>query len=385
MLRFLFNAIIVAAIFLGCSKKDDPVSPQENEKEVNIELTLDFLKAFGSDESEIGKAIQQTVDGGYIIAGDFKLFPSFVLLIRTDVQGNELWSKTYGEGKINSIQITADGAFILTGEVAETGSSYGNDILLMKVDASGNELWRKTYNNNTFESGSCVQQTPDGGYIITSNELNIIKTDNQGNIQWNREVRYTGAAKWSHIEVTSDGGFIVTGSNNNDVLLTKLSQAGDELWYRKFNDLRENWGSYVKQTKDGGYIIVGDTHVNLNVSPWRGDIYLIRTDGNGNKFWQKIFSTNQFDDGCAVEETSDGGFLVVGDTKGFGQGDFSDIWIIKTNELGETQISKTFGRDRDDACYGMQKARDGRFVITGFSRATTGSSNDMLLMKVTLK
>ncbi|MCG2676856.1 hypothetical protein L6304_06800, partial [bacterium] len=130
-----------------------------------------WTKTYGGKGFDEGSSVQQTSDGGYIIAGCTGSFAGRwldVYLVRTDANGNALWTKTYGGKDIDggsSVQQTSDGGYIIAGYTESFGAG-GQDVYLIRTDANGNALWTKTYGGKDNDGGSSVQQTSDGGYII---------------------------------------------------------------------------------------------------------------------------------------------------------------------------------------------------------------------------
>jgi hypothetical protein len=205
-----------------------------------------WTKTFGEG---VGNSVQQTTDGGYIVAGEKDWD---VLLIKTDALGDTLWTKTI-EGRrydrANSIQQTVDGGYIVVGT---TRPFAGNDdVWLIKTNALGDTLWTKTFGGG---GGNSVQQTADGGYIVAGGSDHwLIKTDVSGDTLWTKTF---GEGEGNSVQQTTDGGYIVAGEKNDDILLRKTDASGDTLWTKNF----EGSGLSVQQTTDGGYLVAGTNY-----------------------------------------------------------------------------------------------------------------------------
>ena len=302
-------------------------------------------KTFGGTHSDGGLSVQQTTDGGYIIAGDTYSFGKGgsrdFYLIKTDASGNQIWSKTFGgsdDELARCVQQTTDGGYIIAGEVwYETA---GEDIYLVKTDASGKELWSKTLGLRTYDIAYSVQQTNDGGYIIV--------------------------------------GETSTASQGYDVWFIKTDANGEELWSKTFGGANTDGGRSVQQTTDGGYIIAGHTS-SFGAGGW--NVYLIKTDDNGNEVWSKTFGGSTYDYGNSVQQTADGGYIICGFTGSFGAG-ATDLWLIKTDGDGNEDWSKTFGGSEYDRGWSVQQTSDDGYIIAGDTESFGAGSSDVYLVYV---
>lgn len=117
------------------------------------------------------------------------------------------------------------------------------------------------------------------------------------------------------------------GAGQDDVYLIKTDENGNEEWYKTFGGTFLEWGFSVQQTYDGGYIIVGVTH---SFGTEEGDVYLIKTDEKGNEEWNRTFGGLNRDGGTSVQQISDGGYIIAGYTDSYGAGGH-DVWLIKVN------------------------------------------------------
>ena len=227
-----------------------------------------------------------------------------------------------------------DGGYIIAGcEYCNWMSPEDSNFLLVKADSSGNLVWRKTFGGDGDDCGLSAQQTADGGYIATgyfdrdNPEVFLIKTDDMGNQVWKRT--FDGETGQS-VQNTDDGGYIVTGSttsfrgSDSDVYLLKTDAMGNQIWSRAFGGESSEFGSSVQKTDDGGYIVTGRTS---SFGKGDSDVYLIKTDGMGNQFWSKTFGGKDYEMGMSVQNTDCDGYIVAGTTRSFG-GANSNAYLI---------------------------------------------------------
>ena len=339
-----------------------------------------------------GQSVQQTLDGGYIIAGWKLSFTSDgydVYLIKTDENGNTLWDRTFSESGSDmgySVQQTSDGGYIITGSTGSVFTDY--DVYLIKTDDNGSELWTKTYGGTTDDCGKSVQETMDGGYIITgwtlsigtSYDVYLIKTDENGEIIWTKTY---GGNYWdigNSVQQTIDGGYIITGYtdqidyDNGDVYLVKTDNNGDTIWTKTFGGQLKDEGYSVQQTFDGGYIITGVTeHSNT-----KHNVYFIKTDENGETIWTKTFIDEYDSYGYSVQQTTDGGYIITGEisnSTGF------DVYLIKMDNDGNTLWTNSYGRYHIDIGYSIKQTTDGGYIITGKTLSANTGLMDVYLIK----
>jgi hypothetical protein len=308
----------------------------------------------------------------------------------------EAWNKTYGnqwENTCYSVQQTTDGGYILAGSTRLFNGSYP-DVWLIKTNGNGEEQWNKSYGGPKEDKGFGVFQTSDNGYLIFGNTNSygsvnqnvwLIKTNGNGEEQWNKTIGEIPHIEAYSFQQTKDNGYIIVGkiniNNDFDVWLAKINKYGDVQWNTTFNRSIYDIGYSVRQTNDNGYIIVGRTENNVSDN---ADVWLIKTNSYGNIIWEKIYGGNEGDKGFCVQQTSDGGYIITGETQSFGSGGLynKDVWLLKTNSVGGEEWNNTFGLGggSDIGSTVIQLADDG-YVICGHTWSYGHGWSDIWLIR----
>ena len=297
--------------------------------------------------------------------------------------GNE---RDYGK----SILKTPDGGFIILSNTYSFGNGL-RDFWLIKTDASGLEEWNQTFGGRESDISADFQQTTDGGFIIVGStssfgstnteDVWLIKTDSNGEEEWNKTFGGNSIDRATSLQQTSDGGYIIIGytysfgNGHFDFWLIKTDSNGEEEWNKTFGGDESDTGNSVKQTLDGGFIIVGNTYSFGN---GEGDAWLIKTDSNGEEEWNKTFGGKYSDASNSIQLVPGNGYIIAGNTV-IAEDDPSDVWLIKTDSNGEEEWSKTFGGDYGHSGISIKNTPDGGFIIAGLQ--ATLRDSDMLLIK----
>ena len=363
-----------------------------------IPETPTFLTTLGGMGTEYAFSVQQTQDGGFILAGytdSVGVGSQDILLTKFASNGTVSWTKTLGGvggEQAFSIQKTQDGGFVVTGYTNSFGAG-GEDGFVFKFLTDGTLSWAKTFGGPNTDMGYFVQQTQDGGFIVSGYtysfgaggaDVILAKFTSTGTLSWTKTLGGTGSDYGQCVQQTQDGGYILTGGVSGfgigtlDILLAKFTSIGTLSWAKTLGGTSIENGLSVQQTQDGGYIVTGYTG---SFGAGADDVLLAKFSSSGSLSWAKTLGGTGSDVGNSVQETADGGFIITGAVTGFGIGG-ADVLIAKFSSGGTLSWAKILGGTGSDTASSIQKTQDGGFVLAGSSTSFGSGGNDILLAKL---
>ncbi|MCX7846000.1 MAG: hypothetical protein N2312_05220 [Dictyoglomaceae bacterium] len=318
---------------------------------------IDWEKNIGGINGDWAKCIRETNDG-YIVAGVTSSFSYYGIaqayILKLTHDGNCTWSQTYSvyteysypnHTYANCIQLTSDGGYIVAGYI----NSYGTgeeDIYILKLKSDYSYDWHKIYGGDASDVATYIQQTTDKGYIITGwksytkhgqDDIYILKINKYGDIEWEKTFGGSGTDRSYCIQKTTDGGYIVAGSRefngDTDMFILKLDKEGNVMWADRYIKEGFDEALYIQQTLDEGYIVTGYVE-SFYLTSGGFDVYVRKIDKNGKYEWSQRFGKGGIDIAYCVQQTSDGGYIVSGETSSFSNSGNLYTYILKLNSKG---------------------------------------------------
>jgi hypothetical protein len=358
-----------------------------------------WSRTFGGPSTEMCHAIQATSDGGFVLVGSTESFSAVCAdfwMVCTDSSGDSLWSRQYGGSYYEycySVAGTNDGGYILAGSRIDQEPIWPTDIWVIRTDANGDSLWSRAISLGGCEECFCVRQVSDSGYIVAGQtcaewpgylDFLLMKLDDGGEPLWNRsfggsetEICYAAAE-------TPDGGYILAGETASfgaglaDFWLLKTDADGDSLWSRTYGGTLHDFCYCMAQTSDGGYILGGETR---SFGAGGTDFWVVKTNADGDSLWSRAFGGNSYEYCRSIMQTPDGGYLLAGYTQSFGSGNH-DFWMVKIDANGDSLWSKTLGGVSVDVCKAALQTADGGYILAGGTYSFGPGLMDFWLVKV---
>jgi gliding motility-associated-like protein len=355
------------------------------------------------------------------------------------------WENTIGGNDtewVDFIELSKDENYILGGYSYSNISGDKNensrglsDYWFIKIDdTSGNLLWQKTIGGNSIDHLTSAKETTDGGYILggssssgisgekTQNSRGnddywVVKLDENRNIIWDKTYGGTGVDRLTSIIQTTDGGYLIGGSSdsdisaektdnsrgNIDIWIIKIDQSGNIMWQKTFGGSNSDWVQSLIETPDGGYILAGSSHSNISGeksenSRGLGDFWVLKIDNSGTIVWQKTIGGNNGDYAKSIIATSDGNYIIGGDSSSNISGDktektvnnSTDVWLLKINDLGQILWQKDIGAESTEAFADIRMTSDNGFIlgimsysgISGYKTEASKGDRDYWIVKL---
>ena len=417
--------VLCLIVLFNCSKKEvfniTEITETTNE--------IDFIQTLGGSKNDALSSVKKTADGGYIVAGftqsndfdiDSKTNESFDFLVSKFSFDNTLeWQKTFGgsdDDRAADIVQTLDGGFAVLGyskssDINVSENAGAQDFWLLKISSLGSLLWEKTFGFSGTDFGTALLATKDGGFLITgvldvsssggqgnakSTAVNhsgggywVIKTDLTGNLEWSRFFGGSFTEIPLGIVETDDHNFIIAGSSDSDDFnisnnlgtydfwIIKIAPTGSLIWEKSFGGSEIEEARAITTSSDGNFMVVGDTRSSdIDVSENKGaaDVWIVKFSTEGSLIWEKTIGGTSFDTARAIYKTQDNGFLIAGSSRSL-DNDFenngqNDALILKIDSNGSLLWQKTIGGSQIDFLYGITELNNKAIIAVGESSSS---------------
>ncbi len=354
--------------------------------------TVTWEKLFAKKSTDAFRSATEVPGGGYVSAGytaDFTNNDTDAYVVRTAANGDTIWTSSIN-GPLSRKDlfykvINADNGFVCCGYTTSFNNN-SDEAYFVKLDLNGNILWQNTFGGVGRDRAQEIGQTADGGYIVSGYVAPngnysgfLLKLNANGDTTWSRLFRFPGSTycDFNSVKQLADGGFIACGQvnigGNNDVYIVRTDPNGNLIWQRAAgtNSGGSDNGECIIITSNG-YAIAGGTDNNG---------YFLKVDTSGFKQWEKIFGGNPLnDDFHQVSTTFDGGYVLAGTTSSSGPID-PNIWLFKTNANGDSLWSRTFGGDNHDHGYSGVQTADSGYIVSGYSSSFGFNYENAYLIK----
>lgn len=380
-------------------------------------------KTFGGSRDEVFLDLIKSNDNNFLVSGssnskdlDFNNLKGQedAWITKIDENGNKLWAKNFGGNgtdKLLKIRNTSDGGYIAAGlSTSTTDDLIGYDEFtrgwVLKMDANGSKQWTKKYGiirQSTVypEELEDIIETSDGGFVlvgIIDNYFGIRKIDALGNEVWLRKIGTDGGGRAYSVDKDIDGNLFISGVCTNypstynggyyDILFAKLAPDGSIIQTRNYGGSGLDFARQIKHTTDGGFILTGYTQSTNGIfsnSKGYDDVFVLKTNSNGDITWSKQFGTSSNDFGYSIEEVSDG-YLIGANSSAVNSGDLlntsfydDDAWILKIDKLGLLKWQKLLGGSNGEGwSFGAKVviANNGDYVLATNKNSGDGDASD---------
>jgi len=365
-----------------------------------------WSRSYGGNGFDKLNGIVQAPDGGFVATGvsdSVSAGGTDVWLMKINEAGDLLWRKSFGGADIdggNTI-IATDSGYVILGYTRSFGAGR-YDFWLIGTDLDGDSLWSHTYGFDGDDIGESIIHCRSGGFAICGRreliangacEGWIIRTDELGDSLWSSIHETDWASEDYHRLIqTADEGFVATGFSVQrhgvqNYFIVRYDSLGAEMWNRGYGvDVGNNNRDYssdqcyaVTQTQDGGFALAGYTElIGTDTNIW-----LLRLDENGDSLWSSYYGGARTDVCFSMINRDDGGFLIGGYTFSYGSGE-SDILAIRTDADGRLMWRQTYGSENwEYGAYAMLDLGADGIIMVGTNGPDEGNDNNGYIVKTT--
>ncbi len=297
-----------------------------------------------------------------------------------------------------SLALTTDGGYIISGTTRNLSVS-SEDIYVIRINAQGQLVWSKTFGGIHQDFGRTIISVADG-YILGGDTwdggdprtaMYMCMIDNQGNKVWDKQYGGDFDEKGFKIIQTNDGGFAFVGYSRSydligNIFLVKTDAQGNEIWRNDYGFNGDDYAMGIVENEDGSFIIAGtkdgffnDVHANFGAHD--ADIQLIKVDSNGQEIWKKLIGLSGHDFGYAIKKAQSGGYYIFGSTQSYGAGSF-DMFLSKVDNEGNEEWHRTFGGAKYEYGVSMDINEQDELFLFGTTKSLSeDGSADMYLVK----
>lgn len=357
-----------------------------------------WARTLGGPQADGVYSVQPIPGGGFVLAGvtaSGGAGGNDMYVARTDASGSPIWEAAFG-GSQNEDALcaipTSDGGFVAVGYTESYGAGK-KDAYLVKMDADGDFQWQRTFGGSDDDRAYSVHETSTGGLAVVGytksfggqgRNIYLVMTDAEGNHPVEKNFGGAGSDFAFSVDETYDHGFIIAGSTDGwgtgdyDVYLLRTDSAGDYVWDKTFSAQENQAALFVRETAEHGFILAGYTHLLGHLDL---DMYLIKTDSDGNMVWDGTYGGNNDDLAQAVSETTDGGFVAAGYTYSFGAGG-ADAYVVKTGAELSMVWDETYGGSQNDGGAAIQLDPNGGFIVAGYTESYGVGSDDIFVLRI---
>ncbi len=367
-----------------------------------------FQKKIGNFDGSRIYSVENTLDSGYVFLGSYDVAgfnTAEFYVIKVDKFGDTVLANTFGS-LIDSTAVSRDGAgnegydviqskdsgYLLLGEAHGFNGTGSSDVYCIKIDKNGDYQWSKTYGGALgSDYGFKAFQLQDAGYFfigytesygLGNRDVYVIRTNSIGDTLFTKYYGSSGIDACLDGVLLQDGSFVMVGytfsSGGADAHVMKIDSLGAVIWEFTYGGIDDDYANGIVKTTDNSFIVTG---LSRSFGAGQQDVLAFKIDSIGGLIWNKTYGGTNNEIGKSIVSTSDGNYVITGNTRSFGQG-AEDVFLMKINSLGDTIWSYTYGGISIDLAEEVEETLDKGFIIGAYTNSFMTFNFDAYLIKL---